>query len=415
MTERDKKNLIENARFYHAAHKPPRKQANGGKGIFAAAAAIILFTAAEPDKDFLIKTVSAVSATSAKLSLMHFEPSAPPTVNEPEESVNTIITEPVSSEDDLLMVSRGINRMPSSENEEAIVDDLLPMPSADNNELPFPEEISRIGGKITSLTYTAGSGDNYISLKLGGQIRNVTDISSEKIMENAAIAPDFTIKLNAEEDCPQVLIMHTHTTESFEPSERDFYDMDYLSRTTDNSMNITAVGRKMTEIFEKNGIRTLHDETVHDYPSYNGSYDRSRETVTAILEKYPSIKVILDVHRDAIERENGDRIAPCTEINGKSAAQVMLICGCDDGTMGMPDYMKNLRTAALFQQYMEKSYPTLTRPVLFDYRHYNQDLTTGSLLIEVGGHANSLGQAVYAGELAAEGISQALISIAKED
>ena len=79
--------------------------------------------------------------------------------------------------------------------------------------------------------------------------------------------------------------------------------------------------------------------------------------------------------------------------------------------MGMPDCMKNLRTAALFQQYMESSFSGLTRPVLYDYRKYNQDMTTGSLLIEVGGHANSLDQALYAGELTAQGISEALISI----
>ena len=174
---------------------------------------------------------------------------------------------------------------------------------------------------------------------------------------------------------------------------------------------MAAVGDVMTEVFEKNGIRTYHDTTIHDYPSYNGSYDRSRVTVEGILEKYPSIKVVLDVHRDAIEREDGERIAPSVTVNGKSSAQVMIICGCDDGTMGMPDCMKNLRTAALFQQYMESNFSGLTRPVLYDYRKYNQDMTTGSLLIEVGGHANSLDQALYAGELTAQGISEALISI----
>ena len=246
---------------------------------------------------------------------------------------------------------------------------------------------------------------------MGGQIRNVTKLSADEIAENAALLPDFKIKLNAPADEPQVLIMHTHTTESYEPYQRDYYDDSFTSRTTDMSKNMAAVGDVMTEVFEKNGIRTYHDTTIHDYPSYNGSYDRSRVTVEGILEKYPSIKVVLDVHRDAIEREDGERIAPSVTVNGKSSAQVMIICGCDDGTMGMPDCMKNLRTAALFQQYMESSFSGLTRPVLYDYRKYNQDMTTGSLLIEVGGHANSLDQALYAGELTAQGISEALISI----
>ncbi|MDY3792369.1 MAG: stage II sporulation protein P, partial [Oscillospiraceae bacterium] len=210
------------------------------------------------------------------------------------------------------------------------------------------------------------------------------------------------------------LIMHTHTTESYQPDESGYYDPEYICRTTDSSRNLVAVGDAMARVFEERGIRTYHDTTVHDYPSYNGSYDRSRETVEELLQKYPSIKVVLDVHRDAIERESGEIIAPTVNIGGKSCAQVMIICGCDDGTMGMPDCMKNLRTASLFEQHMESRYKGLTRPVLYDYRKYNQDLTTGSLLIEVGGHGNSLEQAVYAGELSARGIADALISIGKE-
>ena len=122
-------------------------------------------------------------------------------------------------------------------------------------------------------------------------------------------------------------------------------------------------------------------------------------TVQKILEENPSIKIVLDIHRDAIERESGERIAPVAEIDGKNAAQVMIISGCDDGTMGMPNYLKNFRFASLLQQQLESDYQGLTRPILFDYRKYNQDLTTGSILIEVGGHANSVDQAVYSGEL----------------
>ena len=311
------------------------------------------------------------------------------------------------------MLSRGSRRMPSSANEEKIVEDFLPPPESSSDPLPFPDSFSQ-SGVVTPLCYESGTGDNYIDLPLGGQIRNVTSLSSDEIYSESLLAPDFRIELDAPEDEPQILIMHTHTTESYQPDESGYYDPEYICRTTDSSRNMAAVGDAMAKVFEKRGIRTYHDVTVHDYPSYNGSYDRSRETVTAILEKYPSIKVVLDVHRDAIERESGEIIAPTAIIDGKSCAQVMIICGCDDGTMGMPECMKNLRTASLFEQHMESRYKGLTRPVLYDYRKYNQDLTTGSLLIEVGGHGNSLEQAVYAGELSAEGIADALISIGKE-
>jgi stage II sporulation protein P len=99
------------------------------------------------------------------------------------------------------------------------------------------------------------------------------------------------------------------------------------------------------------------------------------------------------------------------EIDGKKSAQVMIISGCDDGTMDMPDYMQNFRFASLLQQQMASDYENLARPVLFDYRKYNQDLTTGSLLIEVGTHGNTLEQVQYAGELVGKSLSKALKSI----
>lgn len=436
MTEKQKHSLAENARIYHVQQEQTesrRRSPHRSGGMIAAGIAILAAWTVFPDisEDIAMAAGNAaarICEASAKTELMSLTDILSPmfrttikneiSVNDLPLSDNNNINSPgilTISGDDALMLSYGSRRMPSSANEELLVDDLLPMPAesetADTDPLPFPNELSGKDGTITFLTYRHAAGNNYIDLPMGGQIRNVTDLTNSEIYEAALLTPDFSIKLNAPEDEPQVLIMHTHTTESYEPYTRDHYDEDYLCRTTDSSKNMTAVGDAMTEVFESRGIRTLHDATVHDYPSYNGSYDRSRETVTAILEKYPSIKVVLDVHRDAIERADGERIAPSAEINGKSAAQVMIICGCDDGTMGMPDCMKNLRTASLFQQYMESKYNGLTRPVLYDYRQYNQDLTTGSLLIEVGGHANSLEQAVYAGELSADAIADALTEI----
>ena len=128
--------------------------------------------------------------------------------------------------------------------------------------------------------------------------------------------------------------------------------------------------------------------------------------VQQYLAQYPSIKVVLDVHRDAIEKEDGTRMAPVTEINGRKAAQVMLICGCDNGdTVSLPNWRQNLRFAAAWEGAMEGMYPGLTRPVLFSYRFYNQDLTTGSLLIEIGTHGNNLNEALYAGQLAANALA----------
>ena len=133
--------------------------------------------------------------------------------------------------------------------------------------------------------------------------------------------------------------------------------------------------------------------------------------VQQYLAQYPSIKVVVDVHRDAIESEGGSRYAPVCTVGGRQAAQVMLICGCDNGgSVRLPNWRQNLRFAAAWERSMEQLYPGLTRPVLFSYRFYNQDLTTGSLLIEIGGHGNNLNEALYAGQLAAQALASALLS-----
>lgn len=303
--------------------------------------------------------------------------------------------------DDREMLSWGELEIPNSSDEERIVPD----EKTDAGPKPYPESLENHDGDITFMTYGYMNGDAYVDLDTAGQVRNVTSVSGERVLEESRLLPDFTVEKNGE---PQVLIMHTHATESYEPYERDFYDASFNSRTTDRSMNMAAVGDKIAEQLEAAGIGVIHDTTLHDYPSYNGSYDLSRETVRKYLDEYPSIKVVLDVHRDAIERESGERIAPLAAIDGKNAAQVMIICGCDDGTMNMPDCMKNLRFACLLQRQMESDYPGLTRPVLFDYRKYNQDLTTGSILIEMGGHANSIEQAEYSGELVGKSLARCL-------
>lgn len=270
---------------------------------------------------------------------------------------------------------------------------------------PYPTEAEWTpGGSIIRTTYGEFSGNTYFDLEKCGQVNNKTTVPNETLMEESRYLPDFTITDTAE---PQVLIYHTHTTESFEPYVRDFYDASFNYRTTDETKNMVMVGDEIQKQLEAQGIGVVHARDIHDYPSYNGSYERSRETVTKILEEYPSIKVVLDIHRDAIANDSG-AYQPFVEINGKEAAQIMIISGCDDGTLDMPNYMKNFRFASYFQQQMESDYPGFTRPILFDYRKYNQDLTTGSLLIEVGSHGNTLEQVQYSGELIGASLARAL-------
>lgn len=256
-------------------------------------------------------------------------------------------------------------------------------------------------GSIYEVTFDGSYGVDFIDLPDGGQVRNCTDLSNEFVSDEALKDFDITVELFSEE--PQVLIMHTHTTESYELTEKDYYDEEYISRSYDPDNSVVAVGRAIAEELSEAGIAVIHDGTVHD-AQYTGAYERSLETVEEILSEFPSIKIVLDIHRDAIE-DSGGRISAVTEIDGKKAAQVMIISAADDGTYSLPDYLQNFHFACALQQAIESSYPTLTRPVLFQYCHYNQNTTTGSLLLEIGSHGNTIEQAVYTGELVGKALA----------
>ncbi len=273
---------------------------------------------------------------------------------------------------------------------------------------PYPEKWALNEETSVLRTLLTGySGKKIVTLENGSLVLNNTSVDNEALLSESTLSPAFKISVNEK---PQVLIMHTHTTESYEPYVRENFDKSFNYRTTDENMNVVAVGNAIAEKLEDVGIAYIHDTTIHDYPSYTGAYERSAETVKAILEEYPSIKVVLDIHRDAIGTDN-TITQPIAEINGKEAAQIMIISGCDDGTMGMPEYMFNFRFACRLQEQTEAMYPGLTRPVLFDYRKYNQNLTTGSLLIEVGSHGNTIEQAVYSGALFGDALAQVLLDL----
>ena len=258
---------------------------------------------------------------------------------------------------------------------------------------------------VAEKTYGHPTGDLYIPLP-AGSIKNNTKVPAQQVRQAAAQGLPFAVELHS--TLPQVLIMHTHATESYRSAAGLWVPAGSTFRSTDRAWDMCAVGAVMAQTLNGLGVCTLHDTTLNDYPSYNGSYANSRAVVQQYLQQYPSIKVVVDVHRDAIET-NGSPVAAVAEIGGRKAAQVMLISGCDNGgSVKLPRWQQNLAFAAVWQAQMEGDYPGLTRPVLFSYRFYNQDLTTGSLLLEVGSHGNNLNEALYAGHLAAAALARAL-------
>ena len=242
-------------------------------------------------------------------------------------------------------------------------------------------------------------------LNYGGiYIKNST---GESINIKDELSSDLELKIKKSKE-PEVLIVHTHATESYMAEDSTYYTAQDKARSEDNSKNVVRVGEAFAKVLEDGGISVIHDKTHHDSPSYNQSYSRAKTTINEYLSKYPSIKVVVDLHRDSIAMTGNDKCKPTKEINGKKAAQVMLVVGSQTGTVsGFPNWKQNLRLALRFQQTMEASYPGLARAMLFCSRKYNMNLTKGSMLLEVGADANTLEEAVYSAELA----GKALLSV----
>ncbi len=262
-----------------------------------------------------------------------------------------------------------------------------------------------VAGKIIEKfisPYTANT--NYKNIYL----KNNTNLTID-IKEFADANLNFAIEKSGE---PQVLIMHTHTTESYIMHNENYYTNTDASRSTNNEYNMAALGKIVSDKLNAADIVTLHDTTQHDYPSYNKSYSRAAETIKSYTQKYPSIKIVIDLHRDAIAANDTDKVKITTEIGGKKAAQIMLVMGSESGKVtDFPNWKENLKLATKLQQTLETDYPTLARSIHFTSQCYNQRLTTGSMLIEIGTDGNTFDEAKYSAELLADSLIKLLNSI----
>ncbi len=240
-----------------------------------------------------------------------------------------------------------------------------------------------------------------ITNSVGLEINNATNYNVDL---DSMCAAELATKLTY--DGPEVLIVHTHTTECF--------DGDAMSgeseRTTNPDYNMCAVGDVIAQTLESHGIQTIHDTTIHDYPTYQSAYTRTLETINKNMEQYPSIKVVLDVHRDAYIYNDGSKLRVAANINGMETAQVMLVLGTDSMGLYHPYWRDNLTLACKIQNAAEIMYPGLMRPINLRRERFNMHVTRGSLLLEIGSNGNSLEEAKTAGGYIANAIAAALIN-----
>ncbi len=247
-------------------------------------------------------------------------------------------------------------------------------------------------GEISEKTYVAKDGTQTLG---NVSIRNTT--AARKVDIAAEIKKKLPLRIDKSK--PAVLIYHTHTTEAYEIVSRAWYPEGWQERTENSAKNVIRVGDAIALVLERSGYIVIHDTTIYDR-QYGGAYDRSRVTMQKYLKQYPELMVTIDVHRDAIHADGGVRIKPTATVNGKKAAQVMIITGTEEGNItGYPNWAQNLSFAVQLQKQTEDAFPGLMRPLFFCPRKYNMNETPYSLLLEFGSDANTLEEAVYSGQM----------------
>ena len=257
---------------------------------------------------------------------------------------------------------------------------------------------------VTARTLVPTSTDGYI---VSGDVY-ITN-TSDNTFDASLFDGTFAARL-PEEEGPQILIVHTHGSEAYTMPPGEEYEASGECRTTDCNYNTVRVGDELAATLEEAGLSVLHDTTLHDYPQYSGAYDRSLASINSYLEQYPTISFVLDIHRDAISDGEGNMYKVVSNVAGLNAAQMTFVIGTDGGGLEHPNWRENLKLAAAVQQNLLDDYPSLMRPITVRNSRYNQHVTTGSLLVEMGAAGNSLDEALLSARLLGQALAETILS-----
>lgn len=258
---------------------------------------------------------------------------------------------------------------------------VVDLPSVVDNEAPS-NEIQHANTNLSTQVLDSGVPNTFTNEYEGVAIKNGTDYTLTEDMLN----PDG-LDFNKSD----VIIFHTHTCESYTPTEAFSYEESGTFRTTDLNYSVSRVGDSLSEQLTSYGFNVTHDKTYHDYPAYSGSYGRSMSTVQGILNNQPNSDIIIDLHRDAIADTS---YAPSVQIGDEIASQLMFVIGTDGGGLEHPNWQQNLKFAISIQKKANELYPGLFRSILIRNSRYNQQLGKAACIIEVGATGNTLEQSM---------------------
>ncbi len=261
------------------------------------------------------------------------------------------------------------------------------------NEQEEPVQQAEIGLKTE--VQSSNVPNKYTVQYNGVKIKNETNYKLTKEI----LTPNINIKTE------NILIFHTHASESYTSSEKYKYKPTGNFRTTDKNYSVIRVGRELDKQLKSYGYKVTHNETLHDYPSYSGSYDNSLKTVSNILEKNKDTDIVIDIHRDAIA---DSKYAPTVKIGDDYAAQLMFVIGSDGGVTKHENWQENLKFAVKIQEKANELYPGLFKPIILRNSSYNQELAKAAVIIEVGATGNTLDQSITSMKYLAKVIDEAI-------
>lgn len=260
--------------------------------------------------------------------------------------------------------------------------------------IPVPEDVAP---EETEPIQNDSANAEYLSIATAdigtadpGAIFNETDYDPDTAAVPAvSVIPEFL-------PGDTVLLIHTHGTEGYAPDGQVPADEDF--RTDDPENSVVAVGSAFAEILRERGIEVIHCKEMFDAESYIDAYDRSAEAVKRYMAEYPEITCVIDIHRDAVIREDGTVVRS----DGGSGAQLMIVCGTDEMGADFPDWRENLAFGQAYQRRLSEGASGLVRHMNLRSASFNQQLADRYLLLEVGTCGNTLSEALASAEIAAD-------------
>lgn len=250
------------------------------------------------------------------------------------------------------------------------------------------QESTKVVGKLenvpekiyTEIINKNNKKDTYTDIYKNVKIKN----ESKYQLTEDILTPDFL-----PQNKNDIIIYHTHTCESYTPTEKDKYEASGNFRTTDLNYSVSRVGSEL-EKYLINTFNVKHDVTYHDYPAYSGSYTRALTTIKKLINQTEYSGLVIDLHRDALGSSSS--YAPSLKIGDEVAAQLMFVVGTDGGGLEHPNWQKNLKLAIKIQETANEMYPGLFKPIIVRNSRYNQHVSDSACIIEVGATGNTLEQ-----------------------